>query len=109
MAAGCRYPSSMTIRLNELPADDFEALLQHSLPVRAGDRVLELVVESVWRSPYPTGRDIPGFSLFLRGPREARIEQGIVVVTHPVHGELALFMTPVGRDAAGMRYEIVFN
>lgn len=109
MRTGGRYPSRMTIPLNELPADDFETLLQRPLPVRADERRLELVVDSVWRSPYPTGRDIPGFSLFLRGPREPRLEQGIIVLTHPVHGDLELFMTPVGRDLAGMRYEIVFN
>jgi len=99
----------MAIALNELPAEDFEALLQQALPARAGQAALQLTVESVWRSPYPTGRDIPGFSLFLRGPAEPRLAQGIVALTHPVHGELELFLTPVGRDAAGMRYEIVFN
>ena len=99
----------MTIPLNQLPADDFETLVKQTLPARAGEAPLQLTVESVWRSPYPTGRDIPGFSLFLRGPVEQRVAQGIVTLTHPVHGDLDLFMTPVGRDAAGMRYEIVFN
>jgi hypothetical protein len=99
----------MSIALNELPAEDFESLLRQPLPARAGHTPLQLVVEQVWRSPYPTGRDIPGFSLFLRGPAEPRLAQGIVTLTHPVHGDLDLFMTPVGRDAAGMRYEVVFN
>jgi hypothetical protein len=99
----------MTIALNELPAEDFEALLQQALPARAGDVALELKVESVWRSPYPTGRDIPGFSLFLRGPHALKLSQGIVRLTHPVHGELELFMTPIGRVGDELRYEIVFN
>ena len=99
----------MTIALNELPAEDFEPLVQQPLPARAGELALTLTLESVWRSPYPTGRDIPGFSLFLRGPAEQRLAQGIVTITHPVHGDLDLFMTPVARDAKGMRYEIVFN
>jgi hypothetical protein len=99
----------MTIPLDKLPADDFESLLQQALPARADGVALALVVESVWRSPYPTGRDIPGFSLFLRGPAEQRLAQGLVTITHPVHGDLELFMTPVGRDTGGMRYEIVFN
>jgi hypothetical protein len=104
-----RYPWRMTIALNELPAEDFESLLQQALPARAGEVALELTVESVWRSPYPTGRDIPGFSLFLRGPREAPLAQGLITLAHPVHGALELFMTPIGRDAKGLRYEIVFN
>ena len=99
----------MTIALNELPAEDFESLLRQPLPARRGERELTLTVESVWRSPYPTGRKIPGFSLFLRGPREPRLEQGIVTLDHPVHGPLELFMTPIGRDTEGYRYEIVLN
>lgn len=99
----------MTIALNELPAEDFETLLQHALPVRFAEHALSLTVESVWRSPYPTGRSIPGFSLFLRGPREPRMAQGIVTLQHPVHGPLELFMTPIGSDVNGIRYEIVFN
>lgn len=99
----------MTIALNELPAEDFEALLQQPLAARFADRALTLTVESVWRSPYPTGRAIPGFSLFLRGPREPRLAQGIVTLQHPVHGPLELFMTPIGSDVHGLRYEIVFN
>jgi hypothetical protein len=97
------------IELHELPADDFEALVSQTLPARAGERALELKVDSVWRSPYPTGRPIPGFSVFLRGPLAAPLAQGIVTLSHPRHGELDLFMTPIGRDAQGFRYEIVFN
>ena len=99
----------MTIALHELPAEDFEGLLQQSLAARAGERSFPLTVDSVWRSPYPTGRPIPGFSLFLRGPSDLKLAQGLVTLTHPTHGELQLFMTPIGRDAAGYRYEIVFN
>ncbi len=99
----------MTIALNELPAEDFEPLLQKPLAGRMGGQPVELTIDSVWRSPYPTGRAIPGFSLFLRGPAEPRLPQGTVTLTHPVHGDLDLFMTPIGRDAQGCRYEIVFN
>ena len=97
------------IALHELPADDFETLVSQTLPAHVGERALELKVESVWRSPYPTGRSIPGFSVFLRGPLATPLAQGLVTLTHPQHGELELFMTPIGRDAQGLRYEIVFN
>lgn len=99
----------MTIALNELPAEDFESLLQQPLQARFAEQELSLTVESVWRSPYPTGRQIPGFSVFLRGPREPRLQQGIVTLQHPVHGPLELFMTPIGSDVQGIRYEIVLN
>lgn len=99
----------MSIALDRLPVEDFEALVGQRLPAQYAEGTVELVLESVWRSPYPTGREIPGFSLFLLGPAEPRLAQGLVRIAHPVHGGLELFMTPVGRDAAGMRYEIVFN
>jgi hypothetical protein len=99
----------MTIALNELPAEDFEALLQQPLPARFAEVDVTLTVDSVWRSPYPTGRAIPGFSVFLRGPREPRLAQGLVTLQHPVHGPLELFMTPIGSDVKGIRYEVVFN
>lgn len=99
----------MAVELHLLPAEDFEALLGQSLPVRGEAQGLALVVDSVWRSPYPTARPIPGFSLFLRGALDTPLGQGIVTLQHPRHGGLDLFMTPVGRDARGYRYEIVFN
>lgn len=99
----------MSIALDHLPAEDFDTLVGQPLPARLADGQLELVVESVWRSPYPTARPLPGFSLFLRGPLQTPLGQGAIGLLHPQHGELVLFMTPVGRDARGYRYEIVFN
>jgi hypothetical protein len=99
----------MSKALNEIPAEDFDPLLGQELACRADDTMLALQLEQVWRSPYPTGRALPGFSLFLRGPLQPALGQGMLQLSHPQLGELALFMTPVGRDAQGMRYEIVFN
>jgi hypothetical protein len=99
----------MTISLRELPAEDFEALLGQALQACAQSQAFSLQVEAVERSPHPTGREIPGFSVFLRSAPGASLEQGIVCLTHPAHGDLELFMTVIGRDARGTRYEIVFN
>lgn len=96
-------------RLDEIPAEDFEALVGQRLPLSAPDATVQCLVEQVWRSPYPTGRSLPGFSVFLRGPLERPLAQGCYGIGHPVHGDLELFLTPVGKDAEGMRYEIVFN
>jgi hypothetical protein len=109
IAARWRMLERMTIELHQLPAEDFETLVGQTLAARAGETPISLTIESVWRSPYPTARAIPGFSVFLRGPADLRLGQGILSFSHPRHGELALFMTPVGRDAGGFRYEIVFN
>ncbi len=99
----------MTIALNEIPAEDFDALVGQALTCRADSAAVELQLEQVWRSPYPTGRELPGYSLYLRGSGQTHLSQGIIEFLHPQHGALQLFMTPIGRDAHGLRYEIVFN
>lgn len=97
------------VALDELPAEDFERLVGQAVDLAAGAEQVSCRVESVWRSPYPTARALPGFSVFLRGPVERPLAQGSYRLGHPLHGELELFLTPVGRDAEGLRYEIVFN
>lgn len=99
----------MTITLDRLVAEDFEPLRGQVLAIRAGGTVLDVVLEEVTPSPYPTGRALPGFSLLLRGPVETPLQQGMLALQHPVHGVLEVFFTPVRRDARGMRYEVVFN
>lgn len=104
-----RYARGMTIELNTLVAEDFDALVGSAVPAHVAGRDLSLVLEQVWRSPYPTGRDQPGFSLFLRGNATLPLGQGMLRLQHPVHGALDLFATPVGREGDMLRYEIVFN
>lgn len=103
------YAWRMSIALDQLPAEEFDDLVGQPLVARLADGKIELLLESVWRSPYPTARALPGFSLFLRGPLQQALGQGIIGLQHPRHGELLVFMTPVGRDARGLRYEVVFN
>lgn len=35
--------------------------------------------------------------------------QGMFVLVHPEHGDLELFMVPIGPGSNGMRYEVVFS
>ena len=99
----------MTVELNLLVAEDFDPLVGTTLPAHAAGHDLTLVLDSVWRSPYPTAREQPGFSLFLRGDAALPLGQGMLRLQHPVHGALDLFATPVERTKDGLRYEIVFN
>jgi hypothetical protein len=50
-----------------------------------------------------------GFSLIFRGPGEPWFPQRIYRVEHQRMGSFDLFLVPIGPDAAGMRYEAVFN
>jgi hypothetical protein len=99
----------MTIALDTLPAEDFEALVGQVLQAEAGATRFALEVERVERSEYAGTRPLPGFSVFLRSAPQAGPGQGMVRLHHPRHGALDLFMTILGRDANGGRYEILFN
>jgi hypothetical protein len=99
----------MSTPLNEIPAEDFEPLIGTTLNLGIADGEVPSVLEQVCRSRYPTGRQLPGFSLLLRGPLDNPLAQGLITLQHPRHGALQLFMTPVGKDRSGYSYEIVFN
>lgn len=70
---------------------------------------LELVeVQDLGDAPGPEFRK--PFSLTLRNPvKNAYLAQGTYRLEHDQMGSLELFMVPLGPDAAGMRYEVVFG
>jgi hypothetical protein len=49
------------------------------------------------------------FRLEFHGPADPAVAQAIVPLDHPVMGRLDLFLVPLARDAAGTRYEAIFN
>jgi Domain of unknown function (DUF6916) len=49
------------------------------------------------------------FSVVFLGPREPVLPQRIYRLEHDELGTLDLFLVPIARDAAGVRYEAVFN
>ena len=58
------------------------------------------------------GRSIPGheiFSVVFRGPLDAFLGQGTVVMTHDTMGEFELFIVPIDQTPNGFLYEAVFN
>lgn len=76
----------------------------------------EIAWALVAATPYPgeggavdEAGDPRSFSLLFRGPREPRLDQGIVPLRHPRLGRLDLFVVPVVCEADGMRYEAVFG
>lgn len=99
----------MSTPLDQIPAEDFIALVGQTLPAEAADHSFELSVESAELSPHPTGRTLPGFAAQLRGPAGLELGQGVYAIEHPQHGRLEVFMTPIRRDASGMLLEAVFN
>ena len=69
---------------------------------------LELAVESVAPLPGHRLRAEP-FSLVLRGPASPALPQAIYGLEHPRQGRIDVFLVPIAADAAGVRYEALFN
>jgi hypothetical protein len=50
------------------------------------------------------------FSIVLRTEQKsAYYQQGIYTIQHPVKGNMAIFLVPLGMDKEGMKYEAVFS
>ena len=56
----------------------------------------------------PEGPRAP-FSVVFLGPRDPVLPQRIYRLEHDELGTLDLFLVPIGRDDAGVRYEAVFT
>lgn len=94
----------MSVQYN---ADFFRARLHQSLSIAQADGIV-LVLVSVTESARSTPEH-PSFSLLLRGPLAAPLEQQIYGFTLADGHALDMFIVPVARDAQGMQYEAVFN
>ena len=95
--------------LDRLRKEDFEPLIGRRIKVAVGasSTELEVVEASALKSPSP--RETPPFRLILRSREGWRAPQGMFRVEHPTLGDLEMFAVPVGPDAEGFCYEILFN
>ena len=55
------------------------------------------------------GQVAAGFSLVFTGPVEPVLPQRTYRLRHDELNDLDIFIVPIGRDDAGVRYEAVFN
>ncbi len=94
--------------LDILTAAEFEPLLGQSLSLEFGNDTHALELAEVRAIQNPSPRAAP-FALLLRGPRDNALPQGMYRLHHPAHGAIDLFMVPLGPDARGLCYEIIFN
>ena len=58
---------------------------------------------------YADNPKLEQFSLVFRGPREPWLEQATLTLEHSVLGSMDLFITPLGFDEAGMKYQAIIN
>ncbi|HSE12939.1 MAG TPA: hypothetical protein VLB69_09915 [Rudaea sp.] len=95
--------------LSRLCKEDFEPLLGRTVSVNAGGSNADLEVKEVVAIPGPSPRATTPFRLVLRSREGWRAAQGIFRVQHPTLGALDVFSVPIGPDAEGLCYEIIFN
>ena len=95
--------------LESLRKEDFEALVGRTLKVTtdASSTELELAEARELKSPSP--RATPPFRLILRSRSGWRAAQGMFRVEHPTLDVIEMFAVPIGPDAVGLCYEVVFN
>jgi len=104
-----RSVSRMTGDLESFTAETFAPHLGEVFRVLVDDGS-ELVTELVSVEPYEergAGRRM-AFSLVFLGPSEPLLPQRIYRFRHEELGAFDIFVVPIGRDEAGVRYESVF-
>ena len=58
---------------------------------------------------YADNPKLEQFSLVFRGPRTPWLQQGMVQLEHSALGSMELFITPLGFDEVGMKYQAIIN
>jgi len=94
-----------------LTLNDFTAFLNQVFKIRISDEIqldAELIESTKLNNYSPLERS--PFSIVLRTEQKNEYyEQGIFSVEHPEKGNLDIFLTPLGFDSVGMKYEAVFS
>ena len=94
-----------------LTLNDFDILLNKIFTIRISDEVqldAELVQLTKLNNYFPLERD-PFSIVFRTEQKNEYYQQGIFTVVHPIKGDLQLFLSPLGFDSVGMKYEAVFS
>jgi hypothetical protein len=98
-----------TPMLDRLRKEDFEPLIGQKVTIVAGGASAELEVAEASSLKSPSPRETPPFRIILRSREGWRAPQGMFRISHPTLGDLDLFAVPIGPDAEGFCYEILFN
>src|SRR3954471_12820262 len=94
-----------------LTLNDFSAYLNKGFKIRISDEIqldAELIEITKLNNYSPLERD--PFSIVFRTQQKTEYyQQGIFTVIHPQKGNLDFFLSPLGFDNVGMRYEAIFS
>ncbi len=94
-----------------LTLNDFDTLINNVFTIRISDEIqleAELIELTKLNNYSPLERN-PFSIVFRTEQKNEYYEQGIFIVVHPEKGDLQLFLSPLGFDDVGMKYEAVFS
>lgn len=94
-----------------LTLNDFDTLINTVFTFRISDEILlnaELIEVTKLNNFSPLDRN-PFSIVFRTQQKNEYYQQGIFTLLHPEKGDLQLFLSPLGFDDIGMKYEAVFS
>ncbi|SHL69845.1 DUF6916 family protein [Flavobacterium chilense] len=94
-----------------LTLDDFNAFLNKVFTIKISDEIqldAELIELTKLNNYSPLERN-PFSITFRTEQKNEYYEQGIFTIVHPQKGNLELFLSPLGFDNVGMKYEAIFS
>jgi len=98
------------MELHELTATDFRRHVGDGFRVHYGGELpLPVRLSEVADSPLNAANLRAPFSLLFHGPKEGWLRQGTYTFEHDAMGRMDIFVVPLGADAEGMRYEVIFG
>jgi len=97
------------MQLHELTAADFRRHLGEAFRVHhGGAQPLSVRLSEVSDMPRQAAHLRAPFTLLFHGPMEGWLQQGTYAFEHDAMGRMEIFVVPLGGDAEGMRYEVIF-
>lgn len=94
-----------------LTLNDFSTFLNKVFTIRISDEIqldAELIELTKLTNYSPLERD-PFSIVFRTEQKNEYYQQGIFTIIHPQKGNLDLFLSPLGFDSVGMKYEAIFS
>lgn len=98
--------------MDALSLADFAPYLKQLFHIRLGSEEtysLELVEAAELGSPPTPGLRKPFSLIFTNPDKTSYLPQRIYCLEHEKLGSLDVFIVPLGPDASGMRYQVIFN
>lgn len=95
-----------------LTLNDFDAFLNKVFTIQISDEIqlnAELIEFTKLNNNYSPLEREPFSIVFRTEQKNEYYQQGIFTIIHPLKGNLDLFLSPLGFDSVGMKYEAIFS